>query len=231
MQFKEFQRVISARRLSRYVAATRGNTRKAMTLYRLNLRLSHDFFSVISCFEVALRNAIDAHYSTVHGADWLRNAVKCGGIFDNHNCGKTPHIIREALQRLTGYDHCKLLSTLEFGFWRYCFAKHQYFVGGQSLLRIFPEKPKSTPAQRYDHNFVFRSLERLNELRNRIAHHEPVCFTPGTAQTSTAPIRADYALILQLFHWMQINQESFLYGVDRIQNICARIDHLHAGIK
>ena len=36
-----------------------GDTRRAMTLYRYNLKLSQEMFTLISCFEVALRNRID----------------------------------------------------------------------------------------------------------------------------------------------------------------------------
>ena len=35
------------------------DTRRAMTLYRYNLRQSQEMFTIISCFEVVLRNRID----------------------------------------------------------------------------------------------------------------------------------------------------------------------------
>ena len=43
--------------MTRYVQACGGNTRKAMTLYRYNLQLSQELFTIISCFEIALRIA------------------------------------------------------------------------------------------------------------------------------------------------------------------------------
>lgn len=39
-----------------------------MTLYRLNLRLSQEMFTIVSCLEVALRNAIDS----IILATWVR---------------------------------------------------------------------------------------------------------------------------------------------------------------
>ena len=45
--------------MERYVTACGGDTRKAMTLYRYNLQVSQEMFTIVSCFEVALRNAID----------------------------------------------------------------------------------------------------------------------------------------------------------------------------
>ena len=59
MKYAKFESILSAARMNRYLVASNGNTRKAMTLYRLNLKLSQEFFTVISCFEIALRNKIE----------------------------------------------------------------------------------------------------------------------------------------------------------------------------
>lgn len=188
MRFQNFEKIISVPRMSRYVSATGGDTRKSMTLYRLNLRLSQELFSIVSCFEIALRNAIDQHYTEKKGPDWLRDAALPGGMYNVKNCGKTPYTILAALGRLINYTPPKLLAEMDFGFWRYTFAQHQFYAGGQSLLAIFPAKPKSTPTLRYNQTYVFRELEKINSFRNRLAHHEPVCFAIGKAVVDT-----DYA--------------------------------------
>jgi hypothetical protein len=226
MKFIDFQKVMSAPRLGRYLTATGGNSRKAMTLYRLNLRLSQELFTIISCFEVALRNRIDQHYFSRLGTDWLRNSALPGGMFNNRHCGKTPYIISEALRKLTTYTHPKLVAEMDFGFWRYTFARHQFFAGGQSLLAIFPAKPISTRTNRYDHNYVFAELEKINIFRNRIAHHEPVCFLPGHPTKDTTFPRRHYLLIRQLFQWMQIDEGDLLYGIDHITSVLNDIDGL-----
>ena len=64
MRFSDFESIMSSKRMTRYVNACGGNTRKAMTLYRYNLRLSQEVFTIISCYEVALRNAIDNNLSS-----------------------------------------------------------------------------------------------------------------------------------------------------------------------
>ena len=56
------------------------------------------------------------------------------------------------------------------------FLQPQFYAGGQSLLKIFPAKPTSSPTVQYNHKYVFNELERINKIRNRIAHHEPICF-------------------------------------------------------
>jgi hypothetical protein len=144
MKFIDFQEVMSVPRMDRYLVAMRGNSRTAMTLYRLNLGLSQELFTMVSCFEVALRNRIDQHYSAKMGPDWLRDASRQGGMFNTTRCGKTPYIIAEVIRKLNPYCHSKLVAQLDFGFWRYTFARHQFFAGGQSLLAIFPAKPSKT---------------------------------------------------------------------------------------
>ena len=226
MKFQDFERAMSRPRLSRYTSACGGDTRKAMTLYRLNLKLSQELFTVIGCFEVSLRNAIDSHYSGIHGPDWLRDSARPGGIFSNKHCGKTPYIIATAERKLFTYTHPKLIAEMDFGFWRYLFARHQFFYGGQSLLAIFPSKPRSSPGINYNHSYIFTELETINKLRIRLDHNEPVCFQLGANTIDTAYSRSNYNNILQLFRWMNIDEAALLYGLDHITDICGKIDAL-----
>ena len=198
-----------------------------MTLYRLNLRLSQELFTIISCFEVALRNNIDRHYSTLHGSDWLRDSFSLGGMFTVQKCTNTANIVRDAYHKLgLNYSHDKLIAKLDFGFWRYLFATPQFTTGGSSLLNIFPAKPRSSSLMQYNHSFVFNELAKINEIRNRIAHHEPVCFELGRTVKSTAYARQHYVLVLQLFQWMQISESALLYGLDHVYGTCDDIDAL-----
>jgi len=180
MQFNDFQRIISRPRMQRYLNSCAGDTRKAMNLYRLNLKASQEVFTIISCFEIALRNAIDSHYLSIHGNDWLRDSQRPGGIFTVRRCRVSRGIISQAYTRISSnYSHSKLVAEMDFGFWRYLFAQPQYFAGGQNLLRIFPAKPTSTPSIQYNQTFIFQELKQINDIRNRIAHHEPICFRLG----------------------------------------------------
>ena len=96
MKFTDFQRILSPERLDRYVMACGNDTRKAMSLYRLNLNLSQEVFTLLSCFEVSLRNAIDRELTSRFGGDWLRDSVANGGIFDIASCRDSARIITKA---------------------------------------------------------------------------------------------------------------------------------------
>jgi hypothetical protein len=227
MRYRDFEKIMSGDRLSRYLTAMGGDTRKAMKLYRLNLRGSPEMFTIISCFEVALRNAIDKHYKSVLGEDWLRDAASSYGVLNNPRCGKTPLIIDNAVRELRArYSHPKLIAKMDFGFWRYMFARHQYTAMGKTLLTIFPARPGSTPGRHYDNTFVFGELEKINGIRNRIAHHEPICFSNGLPVRDTTYARQHYQLILNLFNWMAIDEQVLLYGLDHMNIILNRIDLL-----
>jgi len=195
-------------------------------LYRKNLGLCQELFTLISCFEVALRNRIDRHYSVQHGNNWLRDSAATGGMFDIPNTHRTQRLINNCLNRLNTYTHPKLLAEMDFGFWRYLFAQPQFYAAGQTLLQVFPAKPISTPAIQYNHAYVFNQLGHINDLRNRIAHHEPICFVVAQAIKGTTYARQHYNLILQLFQWMSIDEAALLYGLDHIVTVCNEIDGL-----
>lgn len=226
MKYSEFTQIMTSARMNRYLIACDGNTRKAMTLYRKNLQLTQELFTVISCFEVALRNAIDATVSPVLGNDWLRDAVTAGGVFNTPKCRLTKENINDALLKIRVYSHYKLVAELGFGFWRYMYAQNQYNATGRILLRVFPSKPKSSATIQYNNNYIFNQLAQLNEIRNRMAHHEPICFLPGQPVKNTTYARQHYNLILQLFQWMQIDESALLYGLDHINTVCNEIDRL-----
>lgn len=227
MRYREFERIMSKPRMNRYLKAVNGDTRKAMTLYRWNLHLSQEMFTIISCFEVALRNAIDRHYKAQHGDEWIKDSVDQGGFFRVRKCRKTKIIIQTVLKRLgNDYTHPKLVAEMDFGFWRFLFATPQYSAAGKTLLKIFPAKPKSSPTVQYDHKYVFRELQKVNNIRNRIAHHEAICFRLGHAEIDTGYTRQHYRLILDLFNWLQINESSLLYGLDHVGETMDKIDNL-----
>lgn len=137
MQYSKYENILSSARMSRYLHACSGNTRKAMVLYRFNLRLSQELLTVISCFEVALRNAINIQ-CLAFGNDWLKDAARTDGMFNNGKCKLTVQNINGAVSKLKhNYSHNKLVAELGFGFWRYMFASHQYTATGKMLLRIF----------------------------------------------------------------------------------------------
>lgn len=206
-----------------------GDTRKAMTLYRYNLRLAQEIFTIISCFEVSLRNAIDAKLVPILGPEWLKDSVMPGGIFTTPRLRKTYNTIIYTYNKLlsqANYSHSKLIASMDFGMWKYMFSPLQYQLTRQSLLGIFPYKMRSTPQLHINQAYIFNELDKVNTLRNRIAHHEPVCFYLQDPIIDTTHITTEYHKIQTLFTWMGIDSQSMLYGLDHVQKVCDNINGL-----
>ena len=226
MKFTEFEETISPERMHRYVLACGNDTRRAMTLYRYNLKLSQEMFTLISCFEVSLRNRIDREMQANFGTDWLRDFILPGGRFDvDPRVDGTRKIIKKAYEgliRTNNYSHTKLLAEMEFGVWKFMYNNVQYRLANRCLLGVFPNKPTSTAQLQYDNTFVFGELDVINQIRNRIAHHEPICFGIP-ASIDTQHVLDCYARMMRLFQWMGINANTLLYGLDHVGSVCSKI--------
>jgi hypothetical protein len=228
MKSTDFEELICSVRCFRYLSACGNDTRKTMTLYRANLRLSHEIFSVLSVFEVVLRNKIDRHYkrmfnSVIGNDEWLLHASSPGGYLTSHGCGKSLHSVQDALQGLyngSGYTHDKLVAELMFGFWRFQFGAKEFMAAGSSLHHIFPNRPAGT-----NHTDIFKKLGFINKIRNRIAHHEPICFGPGNT-ISTTYAKDHYTTLIEIFQWLGIDSQHLLYGIDKVQSEISFIDGL-----
>ena len=219
MKYADFEHVISTERMRRYLVACHYDSRKAMTLYRYNLKLSQEMFTIISYFEVVLRNKIDCEMKEHYGNNWLRDSIMPQGIFcyDDRVDG-TKKIITKAynnLQLAHKYTHLRLLTEMDFGIWKFMFNNVQYRLSGRCLLNIFPNKPTSNLNSKFNNAYVFNELDLVNHTRNRIAHHEPICFG-SSANIDTQMVTHCYKSMIQLFQWMDVDSKSLLYGLDHI---------------
>jgi len=115
---------------------------------------------------------------------------------------------------------------MEFGVWKYMFSGPQFRATGKKLLKVFPNKPKSSAAIQFNNQFIFNELDAINRLRNRIAHHEPICFMLDSETISTAYLKNCYTRTVMLLSWMGIDAKSLLYGLDHISQLTAKIDSL-----
>jgi hypothetical protein len=217
MPNSQFHTAISFPRFQRYLQAS-GNRDRALALYRANIALSQQLFAVIGVFEVILRNSIDRHMIAQQGNKWLENAVAPGGYFDiSPGCEITYHSIQEAIHRMgIQYTHDGLITRLTFGFWTYLFSPKQFAAAGSSLLAVFPNRPFGTKQKT-----IFQNLVKINDLRNRIAHHEPICFEKDTISTNQTEKR--YHLILESLNWLGCNPQQILSGIDRFDHSLSTI--------
>ncbi len=230
MNFTQLENIVSSERLKRYLDACVGDPVKAVTLYHANVRVSLEMFAIVGAFEVALRNAIDKLMKSNYGSDWLRDAVLPGGFFDIPQCRDHAQIVRFAYNKLVAkriYTHSHLIAKMEFGIWKYMFSSPQYRASGRILLKAFPNKPTSTRHTQYNNTTIFNELDHVNSLRNRIAHHEPICFPTGKSEITTDYIEWIHAKIEMLFKWMDIDTNEYLAGLSLLPSEIKLIQKLN----
>lgn len=163
MKYADFENIMSAKRMGRYLTACGGDTRKAMTLYRYNLQLSQVMFTIVSCFEVVLRNSIDRKLTENLGNEWVRDSIMTGGVFSLPILRKTSDIIAFAyrkLQQSRSYSHTKLLAEMEFGIWKYMFSQSSIVLPDEICFPFF----QTNHALR-ERNSIIRRLYSMNLTR------------------------------------------------------------------
>ncbi|MGL6177715.1 MAG: hypothetical protein ACRC13_00565 [Tannerellaceae bacterium] len=176
MKIKEVERVISKSRFKRYKEACKNRRDLALELYCLNLELSERLYGYISVFEVCLRNSIDSKLKESYNNGWLTTQTKPNGFLSQNALSGLRAKSIEARERIMknkpkGFTPDRHLAALSLGFWVDLFKKKAYAATGKILLEIFPNKEKGLTA-----TTVWKDLSKIRIIRNRIAHHQPVCF-------------------------------------------------------
>lgn len=218
MKYTDRIRLLSTARINKYKTACGGDKARTIQLYQYNIKLSQRFYGIIGTFEVILRNLIDEHYTALFGTDWIVSQAAAGLLLEHD----TAEIRRfESTYKSKGiYSHDKMVASFHFGFWTSLFTKRNYRVGGKTLLRIFPSK-----AHGLNQKQIYEDLSSIREFRNRIAHHEPICFD-GLCSISTVYARKHYDLIRTYIGFMGYDPDSIFLGVEKPDKILVKIDSL-----
>jgi hypothetical protein len=116
------------------------------------------------------------------------------------------------------YNHDRLVAELSFGFWTYMFAPIQFLAGGQGLHNIYVNRPKRTSQK-----LIFNELDEIRSLRNRIAHHEPLCFDKHH-NIFTDHTKETYCYLLMQTHWLGYEHSKLNLGLDQTLKIITAIE-------
>ncbi len=160
---------ISVERLARYRTFASGDLARAIEFYERGSKLSGELWVVLGHLEVLVRNAMHQQlvaWTTRQFGEplWYTDP---GMIFND----KTTTDIAIARTRavLDGNRESpgKVVAELNFGFWRFLVAiRYERSLWRTCLHRAFPGQGRRKA--------VHAKLAALHELRNRIAHHEPI---------------------------------------------------------
>jgi hypothetical protein len=157
---------LSRPRLSTYVTAASGDQRRAMLLYLWNCRLAKAFLFPLNIAEVATRNSMHRALSDEFGGpQWILDPP--------FPLTAESQASRErALSRLKNGPHSDgLVAALTFDFWSNLFRREYsaVWVRPGLLTATFPNLAASDGRHE-----IQQLVAKINHLRNRIAHHEPI---------------------------------------------------------
>jgi len=198
---------------------------EALGLYQWNEELSAVLFRTISLVEVVLRNqfhqAMSRRYGAVGGngsRDWYVHVAL--STLSKSKIQDITHHKRggQLLPRVPAPSPDDVVSGLTFGFWPHLLdlkvdMHHQPVAWGPILVDVLPghrQRQASYWAKPKHRDALFARLDLCNELRNRIAHHEPIWklgplkaegrYRPGSPLTVQAPAPATPADALHRLH-------------------------------
>lgn len=160
---------LSAERLATFEAAA-PSAQEAVRLYEWNGRLSGALFERLADVEVVVRNALHQALRERH-----ERLGRAGTWFDDPQGELTERArqdiaqARDSLNRLNRpHEQGRLVAELGFGFWAFLLSKrYKDNLWPWTLRFAFPHWQGSP-------NGLFEAMQSLRQLRNRVAHHEPV---------------------------------------------------------
>jgi hypothetical protein len=162
---------LSAARLRPYEEAVGHDLIDAMDYYLWNTDVSAAFYAVLQGVEVILRNAVSEQMEVLHRANgyhgiWFDDPFDL--LDDRHrdDIAQARLLLRRGNYPIT---QNRIITALSFGFWRYLLSvRYEHTLWIPALRKAFPHAPKG------QRRYIATRVERLNHLRNRIAHHEPI---------------------------------------------------------
>jgi hypothetical protein len=163
---------ISKARLKRYTDLSKGNITSALSLYHWNTELSQAMYLPVQIWEVALRNRINTFLERRYGADWpydIRVAVRQLTVADQEKL----EAAKGRQQRKRRVRHAPtgaIVADLSAGFWVSLLSdSYEISYGWRTAIgRVFAYDAT------LDRPTAHKLCGSLLDVRNRIAHHEPI---------------------------------------------------------
>jgi len=166
---------LSPSRISTYEASSGvidPNDPSAVALYAWNAKISAAFFVPLHFCEVVVRNAVSEALEFLYGPRWPWDPTLSLSLPDPRRAYSPRKDLRNvaAIQPSTG----KVIPELKFVFWQEIFAlRHGVRIWDIHYRTVFPfHDPAKTVIEL--RRKMFHDLGQIRQLRNRIAHHEPI---------------------------------------------------------
>lgn len=195
------ERRISSERLAPYRAACGGDLAASLVLYAWNSRAGGAFWETIGHVEVLVRNAMHDQltgWSTKQHAQ-ARWYLDPGQLLTSRARDDITDARTRATRRGRAETPGRVVAELTLGFWRYLLAaQYDRTLWRTALYQAFPGISRRR---------VLDIMISLHELRNRVAHHEPV---------HDRPLADLYTTALDLAGWVCPDTRSWIAANSRV---------------
>lgn len=153
--------------------ATTFNDLETVQRYLYNIEISTELNKAIHILEVVLRNQLSHEWNRfLDCTEWPMNKQ---GIPMTSKFQRMHTKINEAISRAGGsHKNGKVIAELSFGFWVHLFDSKFDVQNIKLIQRILPLRNDWNKALTLEIKKIRNDFQLINELRNRVAHHEPI---------------------------------------------------------
>lgn len=194
-QLTALESAISLERLTRYRIASNGDRHRAVHLYEQNTSLSEALYGVLQGLEITLRNSIhNVLRSDLRRDDWFDDFP-----FEPWEMDSIQKAKRAASKNSAAPKSGKVIAELSFGFWTGVTSKiYEKNLWVPHLYKAFPSYP-------VNRQVLCGRLKDIRNLRNRIAHHEPILGNH---------LEEEYENILEIIRWIDPTTADWVAGTN-----------------
>lgn len=170
-EIQQLPDILSAPRFATYLSVKGGDKVAALELYRWNLELSAAFFVPLQICEVALRNSIVRAIEKIYGPTWPWQKGFEVSLPDpprGYSARRELDLVQK--QPTSG----KVVAELKLAFWEKMLTRrHDGAIWNAQFRTAFPHTDPAKSVQTLRRE-AYETVSTMGDLRNRIAHHEPI---------------------------------------------------------
>lgn len=215
LNYPEILAGLSAPRLKTYrrISDQSPATLDAIRAHFLLNDITQHFYVPIQLLELLLRNQTNfAIKNKIGSANWY-DTLPVSQQSREAVTKATALARREVVSRAILPD--EIICRLMFGFWAYMYdapyrdaaAGSRFIWDPHTLSRAFPYKPVGLSIAT-----LFSRLKDVNDLRNRLFHHEPI-WSPtniNTVDAAVSNLKQRYESLFEILGWLSSEQNSLL---------------------
>jgi hypothetical protein len=167
---------LSTPRFATYLAACNNDTHAALRLYGWNARVASAFLFPLHLFEICVRNAVANAASATYSANWPWVANFERSLPRPYHPHFSPHqeLLKVRSRHGNPQSTGKVIADLKFAFWVSMFTlRHESRLWRPHIKTEFPNAPAGMTVQQLRIR-IYAVSDNVRQLRNRIAHHEPI---------------------------------------------------------